>query len=212
MKKIIVTILSIIAFCMLSFNFIGCSNYKKGTEGLHYQKIAGKQEYAVIGLGMAEEIDIVIPSTYKGLPVTKIGSSAFEGYSGLISVEIPASVTSIGNKAFLHCSGLISVEIPNSVTSIGSSAFAGCSGLTSVVIPDSVTSIGEYAFSGCSGLTSVVIPNRVTSIGACTFFNCSGLKNIYYKGTQAQWNSITKVSSWDSNTGSYTITYNYKGE
>ena len=39
---------------------------------------------------------------------------------------IPNSVTSIGTSAFSGCSGLISVTIPNSVTSIGTSAFYGC--------------------------------------------------------------------------------------
>ena len=47
---------------------------------------------------------ITIPETvsYKGEPysVTSIGSSAFEGCSGLISVNIPNSVTSIGEAAF----------------------------------------------------------------------------------------------------------------
>ena len=68
---------------------------------------------------------------------------------------IPAGVTSIGESAFEGCSGLTSVEIPASVTSIGSWAFSGCRGLTSVEIPAGVTSIGYGAFSWCSGLTSV---------------------------------------------------------
>ena len=110
--------------------------------------------------------------------VTSIGSYAFEGCSGLTSVEIPNSVTTIGYAAFRNCSGLTSVVIPNSVTSIGDFAFSGCSGLTSVVIPNSVTSIGNEAFCDCSGLTSVVIPNSVTSIGDDAFSCCSGLESI----------------------------------
>ena len=89
--------------------------------------------------------------------VTKIGSDAFYGCSGLTSVTIPVGVTEIGVYAFYDCSGLTSVTILASVTIIGRSAFSGCSRLTSVTIPASVTVIGDYAFSGCSRLTSVTI-------------------------------------------------------
>jgi GH24 family phage-related lysozyme (muramidase) len=74
---------------------------------------------------------------------------------------IPAGVTSIRGSAFNGCTGLTSINIPAGVTSIGYSAFNGCTGLTSVSIPASVTSIGDSAFSGCTGLTSISIGANV---------------------------------------------------
>ena len=64
-----------------------------------------------------------------------------------------------------------------------------------IVIPKeikgiAVTSIGDYAFYGCSGLTSIEIPEGVTSIGRDAFGDCSGLKDVYYAGTQEQWDAI----------------------
>lgn len=43
-----------------------------------------------------------------------------------------------------------------------------------------------------------------------SFSDCTSLKNIYYKGTEAQWCSITKYSNWEP-TGSYSIIYDYQG-
>ena len=135
--------------------------------------------------------EIVIPNS-----VTSIGSSAFSGCDGLISVTIPNSVKSIGYGAFRDCTSLTSVTIPNSVTSIGGSVFMGCIGLTYPVynahvfvymptfysgvytIPYGIESIVSYAFSGCSGLTSVTIPNSVTSIGDHAFNECRELTSV----------------------------------
>ena len=181
----------------------------EGAEGLQYQKrtdAEGNEYAAVVGLGTVWETDIVIPSTFRGLPVKEIGDSAFSSYqdarnafltsivipdsvtsiggwafsgcSGLTNIEIPAGVTSIGREAFSYCSELTSITIPNSVTEIGDAAFYRCSGLTSVSIGDGVTEIGDAAFRGCIGLTSIVIGDSVTSIGSYAFEDCTGLTNI----------------------------------
>ena len=113
--------------------------------------------------------------------VTSIGNYAFDGCSGLTSIQIPNSVISIGESAFYECSSLTSINIPSSLTSIGTNAFCGCSSLTSIEIPSSVTSIGESAFSGCSGLTSITIPSSVTSIGTWAFERCIGLTSVTFE-------------------------------
>ncbi|MBQ6479995.1 MAG: leucine-rich repeat protein, partial [Anaerolineaceae bacterium] len=86
---------------------------------------------------------------------------------------------------------------PTGVTSIDKYTFSGCTSLESITIPSTVTSIGNYAFSGCTGLTSITIPSGVTSIGNYAFSGCSRLQDIYYSGTQTQWNKVAIGSNND---------------
>ena len=123
--------------------------------------------------------------------VTTIGDSAFIWCTSLQSVIIPNSVTTIGSGAFYNCTSLQSVIIPDSVTTIGNYAFYGCSSLTSVTIPDSVTTIGDGAFADCTSLTNITIGKSITGIDSCAFQNCTSLKDVYYTGTQEQWQKIT---------------------
>ena len=126
--------------------------------------------------------------------------------------------SSIGWDAFKNCSGLTRVNYTGDMAS-----WCGINGLnslskslvyignqkltemTELIIPDGVASIGSSAFYGCSGLTSIIIPDSVTSIGQSAFEGCSGLTKINYGGTKAQWNSVSKGSYWNYNTGNYTV-------
>ena len=110
----------------------------------------------------------------------------------------------------MGCKSLESVTMGNGLTSIGYGAFYGCSSLTSITIPDSVTYIGSYAFYNCSSLTSITIPDSVTSITEWAFRDCSSLKDVYYTGTEQQWNSII-IGSSNFYLTNATIHYNYVG-
>ena len=60
-------------------------------------------------------------------------------------------------------------------------------------------------------LTSVTIPSSVTLIGMDAFYNCDNLTDVYYEGSEAQWQTI-KVEEPISNNAlsKATIHYNSK--
>ena len=69
--------------------------------------------------------NIVIPTSYKSIPITGIGDHAFRETS-IKSVIIPEGITVIGDYAFYDCKKLTDVSVPSTVTKIGSSAFLNC--------------------------------------------------------------------------------------
>ena len=119
--------------------------------------------------------NVVIPWAIGGVPVTVIGTEAFQG-SGIVSVIAPKTVTVIGDDAFYYCYSLASVSLPQA-TAIGDYAFRYCYLLASVSLPQAQT-IGDYAFGSCDSLASVVIPQAQT-VGAYAFAYCDTLTSVH---------------------------------
>ena len=138
------------------------SNY---SVGLKYSLNTDEKGYTVVGIGYCNDTDLVIPATYRELPVTAIGSKAFESVRSFKSVSIPASVTTIGEYAFASC-GVTSVTFATNsqLTTVDRYAFFSSSSLQSIALPDGVTTIGEAAFNGCNNITSISIPDSITTI------------------------------------------------
>ena len=153
--------------------------------------------------------------------VMSIGYCAFIYCSSLKKITIPNGVVNISSGAFYGCSSLENITIPNGVVNIGHSAFSGCSSLKSISLPDNVTSIDDYAFYNCNLLESITIPDGVMCIGDRAFGDCYSLKNlffskslkaicngaflytdnienIYYEGSEEEWNAVTILPNNDA--------------
>lgn len=122
--------------------------------------------------------------------ISSIEYGTFSGCNSLTNLVVPDGVSNIGNYAFYDCINLKNITIPDSVTNIGLGAFKGCSSLTNIKISNNLTSIGIHAFSGCSNLANITLPSSVTSIGVFAFDDCDKLTDVYYSGSEEQWNRI----------------------
>ncbi len=127
----------------------------------------------------------------------------FDGCSSLKSINIPESMINIYDYAFSGCSALEAVKLPDGLKYIGTEAFANCTSLTEIKIP-SIRQLGNYAFIGCTGLKTVTL-SQMNKIGHEAFRYCSALENIYYLGSQADWEDIGKYPLWDDQTGDYEL-------
>ena len=126
--------------------------------------------------------------------VTNIGEYAFWSCSSLNGINLPDSVTNIGNGAFSRCTALTAIHFPDNMTSLGTiDLFFNCSSLTELTLPDCVTKIDNAAFYNCTKLQEIHIPVSVTSVIEDAFDQCTSLTDVYYSGTEAQWNDI-KIS------------------
>lgn len=163
----------------------------------------------------AERIEI--PATYKGLPVTSIGDSVFEGHAELVTIVIPEGIVKIGKRAFADCTGLTGLALPDSVRTIGDRAFINCSSITELDLVG-INSLGEYVFagckslhtvhvdiygwligtfSGCSALKNVTIEQgNLIGIHEATFTGCYELKEITFNGTKAEWLKLSVEGYW----------------
>lgn len=140
--------------------------------------------YAFSGCGSL--VNITLPNS-----ITDIQPYTFDGCVNLTKVTIPNSVTEICMGAFEGCSSLTSITLPKSLTSIDDNSFSYCSNLSAIKIPDGVTIISPYAFAYCVKLKSATIPRSVEYIRWDAFTQCYELADVYYGGSENEWESIS---------------------
>ncbi len=126
-----------------------------------------------------------------------IGEYAFNNCDSLESISVPDSVKKVGEQAFAYCDNLTNVKLSKSISTLCNGVFMGCYNLTSVNVPKDVMGIEDFAVYDCGNLKSVSIGKNVTSIGYKAFYWCFSLKDVYYEGTEDEWNEITVDSHND---------------
>lgn len=130
---------------------------------------------------------VSLPSTVKydghTYIVSQVGANAFNNYTGITSVTLPATISIIEASAFRNCRALTSVNVPTSLSVIGDSAFANCSLLQSFQFVTSLSSLGQACFRGCSSLACVNLPSTITAIPADAFYGCSSITSLQLPST-----------------------------
>ncbi len=143
---------------------------------------------------------LVIPPEIEGLPVTKIGDSAFYRNKTLTSIIVSETVTTIGNLVFAGADALTEVVLHEGLVEVGTNAFEGtpiteiyipstlqscyhifdeCSTLTDVTFGEGITKLPDYLFYNADGLTKINVPETVTTIGNFVFAKSDALKDAY---------------------------------
>ena len=131
--------------------------------------------------------------------ITSIDGQAFMA-SGITEIIIPSTVTSIGVAPFESCENLTSITVApenkvyhsvnNCLIQTNTKTLVTACDNSQIPADGSVTTIGSYAFYHCSWLTSVFIPVSVTYVGFWAFYGCGNLAEVYYEGSEEQWNNI----------------------
>ncbi len=150
---------------------------KQEATPLIYELNEDSKGYTVTGiLSGTDTIEVYIPDTHEGLPVTAIGDGAFAN-SDVVSVYIPDSVMSIGAEAFYACESLTDLMLGDNLFIINRAAFRYCRALKTVNLPNSVAIIEYEAFADCDALSSFSMSENIMKIGSYVFRDCPALNS-----------------------------------
>jgi hypothetical protein len=142
--------------------------------------------------------DITIPTELGGYPVHEVAYKAF-ARANINAAIVPDGVF-LEHMAFIN-SGVTSVQLGKYYESAYSNtdsyaptmAFGNCDNLETVVITEGAISVFASMFSDCEKLNTVFIPESMTLIDERAFHQSRNLKNVYYAGTQEQWEDIVII-------------------
>ncbi len=160
----------------------------KASDGLNFQ-ISSNGTYYSVDLGSCTDKYVVIPKTYKNLPVKKIAYSGFMSRD-IVSVIIPEGVETIESYAFSDCTHLVSVTIPSTVTKIEQRAFSGCYRLVEVInksnlnIKAGLSDYGEIAYRAKEVHSG---ESKIVDVDGCLFIKSGGVNYLVsYVGNDSE--------------------------
>lgn len=187
------------------YSFSGCSNLKKVV--IYSENLEGIGDENFLGCNNLEEFIVDEDNqTYKaidGILFSKDETKIIRYPQGKKGDEytIPSTVTEVCLRAIDQNQYLKKLVIPDNVESIGNYAVAALPKLEALII-NARTINGTSVFCDNYYCTTLEIGNNVQEInGTQGVFRKLGQKlstpvTIKYDGTKAEWNSITKNSSW----------------
>ena len=142
--------------------------------------------------------------------IIEIEDGAFLNCETLLNISFPESLTAIGYAAFAYCNSLTYVSLPDSLTSIEGAVFKNCSNLEKICLSEGdLTTIPSYAFYGCEKLAQIYIPSNITAFGDSAFSGCNQLTDIYFGGTEEEWDKIA-IDSSNSTIWAANVHFNHK--
>ena len=153
-----------------------------------YATLIGFSDAGKTAYNNGDITELSIPSIYNGVPVNKINTSAFKGYTKISKLVIPDSVEIITSNAFYGCSGIEEISIPVSTNYMtDSSVFYGCTGIKKVTltpgngeVKDYTTSTYQYTpwYYSKGNNIDVVVNSGTKKVGDYTFYSNSGIKTV----------------------------------
>ena len=141
---------------------------------------------------------VILPNS-----LSTIESWAFEGCSSLSTITFPASLDALHDKSFAGCTSLKRIELNSKLYTLNENAFQDCTGVKEFIFCD-IDVIPEFLLHSMRSLEAVTLPSTLRTLKSTTLSECSDLKDIYYEGSYAEWQKITKEYLWCS--GSDVIT------
>ena len=145
----------------------------KGTQGLTYTVNEDGITCTVTGMSSGNtDKELLIPEYLNGYKVTKIGYEAFKKNKNIKTVYLPDTVTHIEHAAFSECSNLYEIQFPASLEYIGT-----------------------WAFNSSSITTDFIVPKSLTYLGANSFDHCPALSDVYYLGSEEEWNANINIGT-----------------
>lgn len=198
MKKSFKFLSLMISFVVL---FSGVQSGFAANNTIYYDIV---DNHAVVSCQMASlSGDIVIDSTYEGYPVTEFvePEMAYIFSSGVTSITLPNSIDAEKLTGFPFCGcpdAKIILASDNTELLLEGNVlynkdktrlirYQNNPNSKSFTIPESVLKVEKCAFAS-SSLEELTISNSATEFDCEYSFDYNSIKNVYFNGTQEQWN------------------------